>query len=85
MFEASVNVLTSDEFLAMVQSIVDAFNCTPIEAANTAAVLPAFYVFLLAAFSVFVLDMVLNNVFRFSCWLFKLLKAQYQKRKEKGR
>lgn len=32
MFEASVNVLVSDEFLALVQSVVDSFGCTPVEA-----------------------------------------------------
>lgn len=45
MFEASVNVITSDEFLVLTQALVDSFACTPIEAANIAVMLPAFYVF----------------------------------------
>lgn len=85
MFEASVRVLASDEFLALTQSIVDSVNCTPIEAANIAAFLPAFYLFVIGLCLSFFLESIANWIVRFSRWLFKVLKAQYRKRKEKGR
>lgn len=85
MFEASVNVLVSDEFLALVQSVVDSFGCTPVEAANLAVILPCFYVFVVTALAVFVLHLLIDDAFDLLYRLFKALKAQYQKRKEKGR
>ena len=79
MFEASVNVITSDEFLVLTQALVDSFACTPIKAANIAVMLPAFYIFLIAIVCVTFLDIIVERLFCFSRWLFRILKAQYQK------
>lgn len=85
MFDASVHVLVSDEFLALVQSIVDSFGCTPVEAANLAVILPSFYVFVVTALAIFALHLFIDDSLHLLHWLFKTLKAQYQKRKEEGR
>lgn len=85
MFEASVNVITSDEFLALTQALVDSFACTPIEAANVAVALSAFYAFFIAMVCVTFLDVIVDRLFYFSRWLFRVLKTQYQKRKKKDR
>lgn len=85
MFEVSMRVLASDEFLALTQSIVDSLNCTSMEAANLAVLFPSFYLFLMGLCLSFFLESIANWIVRFSRWLFKVLKAQYQKRKEKGR
>ena len=85
MFEASVHVLVSDEFLALVQSIVDSFGCTPVEAANLAVILPCFFVFMVTALAIFVLHLLIDDALSLLYRLFKSLKAQHQKRKEKSR
>lgn len=85
MFEASVRVLASDEFLALVQSIVDSFGCTPVEAANLAVILPCFYVFVVTALAIFVLHLLIDDALSLLYRLFKALKAQYRKCKDKGR
>lgn len=85
MFDASVHVIVSDEFLALVQSIVDSFGCTPVEAANLAVILPCFYVFVVTALAVFVLHLFIDDALELLYRFFKALKAQHQKRKEKGR
>ena len=83
MFEASVRVLASDEFLALTQGIMDSLNCTSMEAANLAVLFPSFYLFLIGLCLSLFLDSIANWIVRFSRWLFKALKAKYQKRKEK--
>ena len=85
MFEASVRVLASDEFLTLTQSIVDSISCTPIEAANLAALLPAFYLFVMGLCLLHFLDFIAERIIRFSRWLFKTLKAHFQNHKKKDR
>lgn len=85
MFEASVNVLLSNEFTALVQSIADSFNCTSVEAANLAVILPTFYVFVITALAVFGLHLFMDDFLNLLLRLFRFLKAQYQKHKKKDR
>lgn len=85
MFESSVNVLVSDEFTALVQSIAESFNCTSVEAANLAVILPTFYVFVIAALFIFGLHLFIDDSLNLFHRLFRFLKAQYQKCKKKDR
>lgn len=64
-------------------NLLDSFGCTPVEAANLAVILPCFYVFMVTTLVVFVLHLFIDDALTLLYRLFKILKAKYQKRKEK--
>ncbi len=85
MLEASLRVVNSAEFSALVSTIADSFQVTPVEAMNAAVVLPTFFAFMIGGLGVLFICAIIDRIGDFLCWLYRLLKVHLQNRRKKGR